>query len=120
MLNDASSTKLVLRMPLEQIAPIYETANQNNLTLFAHLAGVIGTRLNLSAMSIDLSPSCQYLRLSLTMSVSEAMKLQAAAQAKRVSAGDWLAHLLAQNTPVAPPKDLSPIGAKSKAQQQYK
>ncbi len=56
---------------------------------------------------------CQYLRLSLTLPVSEAVKLHNAAQKEKLAAGDWIAHLLQQNTPVSPERDLSPIGQKN-------
>jgi hypothetical protein len=111
-MQTATITRLSLRLPIEQIIPLSEAARENGSTLFAFVAQKIGAKLNLCGMSFDMPSSCQHVRLTLKLSVRDAVKLHNAARQKQLSAGDWMAYLLQQNAPaVSPSRDLSPINS---------
>jgi hypothetical protein len=57
----------------------------------------MGTRPNLNGMNLDMPESCEHLRITLKLPLKEALKLHREAQAKRLSAGDWIAELLQIN-----------------------
>jgi hypothetical protein len=93
----ASHTKLSLRLPITQVAPICEAAQQNGGTLFSHIAQKIESRhLILNGLDLELPPSCKHLRLTLKLPLKDALRLHRQAQAAQLSATDWITALLAQ------------------------
>jgi hypothetical protein len=117
-MQTATSTKLSLRLPIEQLVPICEQARENGSTLFTFVAQKIGSKLNLNGMSFDMPCSCQHLRLTLKLSIKDAVKLHNEARQKQLSAADWIVRLLAQNIPASPSRDLTPIRNSQKPPEQ--
>jgi hypothetical protein len=101
-MQNATVTRLSVRVPIEQLIPVAEAARENGSTLFTYVAQKIGSKLNLNGLSFDMPESCDHLRLTLKLSLRDALKLHNEARKKQLSAGDWIADLLAQNTPVSP------------------
>jgi hypothetical protein len=102
MHNNASSTKLSLRLPIQEVLPMQEKADRNGSSLFGHLASLISRDLALKSMSLDLSKSNQYLRLTFVMTPAEAVKMHEAAHRQNLETGNWVANLLAQTSPGDP------------------
>jgi hypothetical protein len=96
-MQSATTTKLSLRLPIDEVAPICERAQLSNRALFSYVAGTIESRhLSLNAMSFDLPLSCKHLRLTLTLPIRDALRLHRQAQAARLSSAEWITALLAQ------------------------
>jgi hypothetical protein len=107
-MQNASSTRLSLRLPIEQMVPICERAQQDGSNLFTYVAQKIGSRLTLNGMDFDMPPSCEHLRVTLKLPLKDALRLHNAARAQRLSAGDWITELLQSDTPAAS-KDREPL-----------
>jgi hypothetical protein len=90
-MQNASSTRRSLRLPIEQMVPICERAQENGSTLFSYVAQRIESRLTLNGMNFNMPESCEHLRVTLTLPLDDAIKLRREAQAKRLSAADWIA-----------------------------
>jgi hypothetical protein len=93
-MQNATSTRLSLRLPIEDFAQISARALGNESDLLSHVAARIGQKLVLTGLCFELPPSYKHLRLTLTLPVAEALKLHQLARSKDQSATDWITALL--------------------------
>ena len=95
-MQNATHTRLALRLPIQDYVTISQRAQSNGSDLFGYVAAQIGQKLTLTGMSFDLPDSCQHLRLTLAMPVGDAVKLHNLARSKDQSTTDWITALIAQ------------------------
>jgi hypothetical protein len=109
-MQDASSTRLSVRVPIEQLIPVAEQARENGFTLFTFVAQKIGAKLNLNGMSFDMPESCEHMRVTLKLPIKDALSLHSVARKAELSAANWVVRLVQENTPPRVERDLNPIG----------
>jgi hypothetical protein len=86
-MQTATQTRLSLRLPIGQLAPICERAQLSSQALFSYVATRIESRVTLNGMDFDMPPSCEHLRVTLKLPLKDALRLHNVARAQRLSAG---------------------------------